>query len=62
MATPCPVPPAPALPSAAKIVELRFFGGLENEEIAALLGISLSTVKRDWSLAHAWLHRELSAG
>ena len=44
---------------AAKVVELRFFGGLENEEIAAVLGISLATVKRDWTLARAWLHREL---
>lgn len=48
-------------PRAAKVVELRFFGGLENEEIAEALGLSLATVKRDWSLARAWLHRELSA-
>ena len=47
---------------AAKVVELRFFGGLENEEIAEVLGISLATVKRDWTLARAWLHRELSGG
>lgn len=46
---------------AAKVVELRFFGGLENEEIAASLGVSLATVKRDWALARAWLHRELGA-
>lgn len=46
---------------AAKGVELRFFGGLENEEIAEVLGISLATVKRDWTLARAWLHRELMA-
>ena len=46
---------------AAKVVELRFFGGLENEEIAEALGTSLATVKRDWALARAWLHRELSA-
>jgi RNA polymerase sigma factor (TIGR02999 family) len=45
---------------AAKVVELRFFGGLENEEVAEALGISLATVKRDWSLARAWLHRALS--
>ncbi|MDM4768441.1 ECF-type sigma factor [Pelomonas sp. SE-A7] len=44
---------------AAKVVELRFFGGLENEEIAEALGISPATVKRDWTLARAWLHREL---
>ena len=49
-------------PRAAKVVELRFFGGLENEEIGAVLGISLATVKRDWSLARAWLHRELGSG
>ncbi|HLO96870.1 MAG TPA: ECF-type sigma factor [Burkholderiaceae bacterium] len=47
-------------PRAARVVELRFFGGLENEEIAQVLGLSLATVKRDWSLARAWLHRELS--
>lgn len=46
---------------AAKVVELRFFGGLENEEVADALGISLATVKRDWALARAWLHRELVA-
>ena len=47
-------------PRAAKVVELRFFGGLENEEIAQALGLSLATVKRDWVVARAWLHRELS--
>ena len=45
---------------AAKVVELKFFGGLENEEIAELMGLSVATVKRDWSLARAWLHRELA--
>lgn len=45
---------------AAKVVELRFFGGLENEEIADVLSVSLATVKRDWALARAWLHRELA--
>jgi RNA polymerase sigma factor (TIGR02999 family) len=49
-------------PRAAQVVELRFFGGLENEEIAQALGLSLATVKRDWVLARAWLHRALSAG
>lgn len=47
-------------PRAAKIVELRFFGGLEIDEIGAVLGISPATVKRDWTLARAWLHRDLS--
>ena len=46
---------------AAKVVELKFFGGLENEEIAEVLGISLATVKRDWTVARAWLRRELGA-
>jgi RNA polymerase sigma factor (TIGR02999 family) len=45
---------------AAKVVELRFFGGLENEEVAEVLGVSLATVKRDWAVARAWLHRELA--
>ena len=43
------------------MVELRFFGGLENNEIAEVLGLSLATIKRDWALARAWLHRELGA-
>ncbi len=46
---------------AAKVVELRFFGGLENEEIAEVLAVSLATVKRDWTVARAWLRRELGA-
>ena len=45
---------------AAKVVELRFFGGLENEEVAEVLAVSLATVKRDWAVARAWLHRELA--
>ena len=45
---------------AAKVVELRFFGGLELDEIAQALGISLATTKRDWSVARAWLRRSLS--
>jgi RNA polymerase sigma factor (sigma-70 family) len=48
-------------PRAAKVVELRFFGGLELAEIAQAMGLSLATVNRDWALARAWLHRELSA-
>jgi RNA polymerase sigma factor (TIGR02999 family) len=42
-----------------KIVELRFFGGLTVEQTAELLGISPKTVKRDWSMAKAWLHGDL---
>jgi len=44
----------------ARVVELRFFGGLTNEEVAEVLKVSEGTVRRDWSLARAWLHRELS--
>ena len=43
----------------AHIVELRFFSGLSVEETAAALGISPRTVKRDWSVARAWLRREI---
>jgi RNA polymerase sigma-70 factor, ECF subfamily len=49
-------------PRQGRIVELRFFSGLTVEEIAEVLGISTPTVKREWSSAKAWLHRELSAG
>jgi RNA polymerase sigma factor (TIGR02999 family) len=45
----------------AQIVELRFFGGLTNEETAAVLVISTDTVLRDWRLARAWLFRHLTA-
>ena len=47
-------------PRAAKVVELRFFGGLELTEVAEALGLSRATVNRDWALARAWLHRELA--
>jgi RNA polymerase sigma factor (TIGR02999 family) len=43
----------------ARIVELRFFGGLSIEETAEVVGVSPATVKNKWSLARAWLHREL---
>jgi RNA polymerase sigma factor (TIGR02999 family) len=42
-------------PRAALVVELRFFGGLGEEEVAAVLGVSVITVKRDWKVARAWL-------
>jgi RNA polymerase sigma factor (TIGR02999 family) len=45
----------------ARIVECRFFGGMSVEETAEALGISPATVKRDWTLARAWLNRELQA-
>jgi len=44
----------------SRIVELRFFSGLTVEETAEVLGISPATVKRDWSMAKAWLQREIS--
>lgn len=44
----------------AKIVELRFFSGLDVPETAEVLGVSESTVKRDWAMAKAWLYRELT--
>lgn len=47
-------------PQRARIVELRFFGGLSNEESALLLGISQATVQRQWAGARAWLFKELS--
>lgn len=47
-------------PRPAKVVELRYFGGLTEEEIAAALEISPRTVRRDWDFARAWLLRELS--
>lgn len=47
-------------PRVTRLVELRFFAGLTVSETAAVLGVSPATVKRDWSLARAWLHRELS--
>lgn len=45
-----------------RIVELRFFGGLATEEIAEVLDISPSTVKRDWNVAKAWLTRQMKKG
>ena len=46
----------------SRIVELRFFGGLAIEEIAEALGISASTVKREWNVAKAWLTRQMKKG
>jgi RNA polymerase sigma-70 factor (ECF subfamily) len=46
-------------PRQGRIVELRFFGGLSLEETAEVLQVSVGTVRRDWSLARAWLYREL---
>ena len=49
-------------PRKAKVIELRFFGGLSVEETAAVLKISPQSVMRDWRLARSWLMRELSRG
>lgn len=46
----------------SRMVELRFFGGLSIEETAEVLGVSLGTVMRDWTLAKAWLQREINRG
>jgi RNA polymerase sigma factor (TIGR02999 family) len=46
-------------PRQSQIVELRFFGGLTNEEVAEVLDISPRTVKREWRMAKAWLRREM---
>lgn len=47
-------------PRQSQIVELRYFGGLSEEETAEVLEVSVSTVKRDWTVAKAWLYAELS--
>jgi len=48
-------------PQRSQIVELRFFGGLSNEESAEVLGISPATVQRQWAGARAWLYRQITA-
>jgi RNA polymerase sigma factor (TIGR02999 family) len=49
-------------PRQSQIVELRFFGGLTNEEVGEVLDVSPRTVKREWRMAKAWLRREIFAG
>jgi RNA polymerase sigma factor (TIGR02999 family) len=49
-------------PRQSQVVELRYFGGLTNEEVAEVIKISPRTVRSDWSLARAWLYRELRTG
>ena len=44
----------------SRVIELRFFGGLSLDEAAHVLDVSVATVRRDWSLAQAWLYRELN--
>jgi len=53
---------AASYPRKAKVVELRFFGGLSVKETAEALGVSEETVGLDWRMAKAWLARELSKG
>jgi RNA polymerase sigma factor (TIGR02999 family) len=47
-------------PRQAQIVELKFFGGLSNEETGEVLAVSPGTIARDWTMAKAWLRREIS--
>jgi RNA polymerase sigma-70 factor, ECF subfamily len=47
-------------PRRGQVVELRFFGGLSNEEIAGVLKVSENTVTRDWNMARAWLYQQLT--
>jgi RNA polymerase sigma factor (TIGR02999 family) len=47
-------------PQQSRIIELRFFGGLSLEETAQVIGVSPATVKREWTMARAWLHRQMS--
>jgi RNA polymerase sigma-70 factor (ECF subfamily) len=49
-------------PEQGKLVELRFFGGLSVEETAEVMGVSPATIKRSWSSARAFLHREMTGG
>jgi RNA polymerase sigma factor (TIGR02999 family) len=46
----------------AKVVELRYFSGFDVDETASILGVSAKTVKRDWSMARAWLQTQLAGG
>jgi DNA-directed RNA polymerase specialized sigma24 family protein len=48
-------------PRQAKVVELKFFGGFPEEEMAETLGVTARTVRRDWTVARAWLYGKLSA-
>jgi RNA polymerase sigma factor (TIGR02999 family) len=47
-------------PRRGQVVELRYFGGLNNEEIAGVLNVSENTVTRDWNMARAWLYQQLT--
>jgi RNA polymerase sigma-70 factor, ECF subfamily len=49
-------------PRVCQVVELKFFAGLNINEVAAALKVSTATIERDWTVAKAWLHRRLSSG
>jgi RNA polymerase sigma factor (sigma-70 family) len=49
-------------PRQAQIVELRYFGGLSEEEVATTLSVSRATVTREWKTARAWLYRRMTSG
>jgi RNA polymerase sigma factor (TIGR02999 family) len=49
-------------PRQSRIVELRFFGGMTNREVAQVLGLSRATISEDWAFARAWLAKELQSG
>jgi len=48
-------------PEAARVVELRFFGGYTDQETANIIGINIAKVRRDWEFARAWLHHQLES-
>ena len=47
-------------PRQSRLVEMRFFGGLDLEEVAEVMGLSTATVKREWRSARAWLYQDLA--
>lgn len=47
-------------PRQSQVVEMRFFGGMSEEEISDVLGVSVRTIKRDWNVARAWLYSEMT--
>ena len=49
-------------PRQGRIVELRYFGGLSEQEVAEVLSLSRATVTREWQLARAWLYRRITTG
>jgi len=49
-------------PRAAKVVELRYFGGYTDKEVVETLGVALSTVRRDWEFARSWLFDQMNGG